>query len=186
MSEKIRKIISELSFILIIHLNINILCQDNIDNILNTAYSQMSQLPAESTLYFSRNIKCSSYNSTVCICLVNESLYKIEGENMQFLLFNISNYSDSYYYELNLYNSKEDSTNCIISHFVNNSTLIFKYYPINIINNSDNGTDFLYHNNSMNPINRGINCYIKDINFLFFCYFLNEKIHFFYYSPKSL
>jgi hypothetical protein len=27
----------------------------------------------------------------------------------------------------------------------------------------------------MNPINRGINCYIEDINFLFICYFLNEK-----------
>ena len=144
MQEKMMQNFSKLIFFIIILLNINILCQDSIDNILNTLYSQMSQLPAESTLYFSRNIKCSSYNSTVCICLVNESLYKIERENMQFLLFNISNYSDSYYYELNLYDSKEDSTNCIISHFVNNSTLIFKYYPINIINNSDEGTDFLY------------------------------------------
>ena len=25
----------------------------------------------------------------------------------------------------------------------------------------------------MNPINKGINCYIEDINFLFICYFLN-------------
>ena len=66
----------------------------------------MSQLPTESTLYFSRNIKCSSYNSTICICLVNESLYKIEGENKHVLLFKISDYSDSYYYELNLYDSK--------------------------------------------------------------------------------
>ena len=171
MQEKMMQNFSKLIFFIIILLNINILCQDSIDNILNTLYSQMSQLPAESTLYFSRNIKCSSYNSTVCICLVNESLYKIEGENKQFLLFNISNYSDSYYYELNLYDSKEDSTNCIISHFVNNSTLILKFYPINIINISENGTDFPYYDNSMNPINRGINCYIKDINFFFYLLF---------------
>ena len=81
MPEKLMQNFSKLIFFIIILLNINILCQDSIDNILNTAYSQMSQLPAESTLYFSRNIKCSSYNSSVCICLVNESLYKIEGEN---------------------------------------------------------------------------------------------------------
>ena len=27
----------------------------------------------------------------------------------------------------------------------------------------------------MNPINRGISCYIKDKNFIFLCYFLDEK-----------
>ena len=144
MSEKIRKIILKFIFFRILLLHTNILCQVKIDDMLNKAYSQMKQLPVESTLYFSRNMKCSSYSSTACLCLVNRSLYKIEGENNYFLLFNLSNYSDSYYYELNLYDSKEDHTNCIISHFVNNSTLIFQYYSINIINNTDiNNTDLI-------------------------------------------
>ena len=175
MSEKIRKIILKFIFFRILLLHTNILCQVKIDDMLNKAYSQMKQLPVESTLYFSRNMKCSSYSSTACLCLVNRSLYKIEGENNYFLLFNISNYADSYYYELNLYDSNDEHTNCIISHFVNNSTLIFKYYSINIINNSFNNSDFPYYNNLMNPFNRGISCYIKNINFTFLCYFLNEE-----------
>ena len=43
------------------------------------------------------------------------------------------------------------------------------------MDNSCNGTDFPYVNESMNPINKGISCYINDKDFLFFCYFINEE-----------
>ena len=135
----------------------------------------MSKLPVWSTLYFSRNLKCSNYSSEAFICLLNNSLYKITGENNVQFLLNISDYSDSFYYELSLYEGENNHVNCIISHFFNKSKLIFKYYLINTLDNSCNGTDFPYVNESMNPINKGISCYIKDKDFLFICYFINEE-----------
>ena len=152
MSSKLIKNISNIFFFISL-LNINIFCQSN--NAENaTIYSQMSKLPVWSIIYFSRKLKCSSYNSKAGIYLYNNGLYKITGENNVQLLANISDYSDSFYYELSLYEGETNHVNCIISHFFNKSKLIFKYYLINTLDNSCNGTDFPYVNESMNPINK--------------------------------
>ena len=79
------------------------ICQENINQIFNRTYLTLLNLPIGSTIYYSRNIKCSSYNTSSSICLVNENLYKIEEENQHELLLNISEYSDYFYYKLNTY-----------------------------------------------------------------------------------
>ena len=57
------------------------ICQENINQIFNRTYLTLLNLPIGSTIYYSRNIKCSSYNTSSSICLVNGNLYKIEEEN---------------------------------------------------------------------------------------------------------
>ena len=104
-----------------------VLCQENIDEMINTACNYISELPVGSTIYFSRNIKCASYNKTSSICLVNGNLYNLVGSELT-LLTNISDYSDSFYYELNLYNeTNEEKMKCVVTHFVEENELIFKY-----------------------------------------------------------
>ena len=107
---------------------LTIISQENIEDIVKKVYSQISELPVGSTIYYSRNIKCSNYNATSSICLINGGLYKTEGENHYTLLQNITGYSDSFYYELNIYNDSNEYINCLITHFFNQSLLIFKYY----------------------------------------------------------
>ena len=152
-----------------------ILCLENFEQILANAYSTLSNLPIGSTIYYSRNTKCTSYSSISSICLINERLYKIDN-NKYIILSNITGYSDSYYYELNLYNDSNIYINCLISHFLNENELIFKYYSINTQNNSVSGEDFYFKNESLNPINKGINCQTKDgeNQFSFTCFYLNK------------
>ena len=154
-----------------------ILCQENLDELFRITYNKMSKLPVGSTIYYTRNMKCVSYNTTSSICLIKGSLYKIVGNNYHILLTNITGYSDSFYYELNLYNESDyNYRHCIITHFLNESKLIFKYYPININNNSiDNNTDFYNYNESLNPLNKGINCHTRDNEYRFTCFFLNKE-----------
>ena len=153
---------------------ITIISQDNIADIVQKVYSQISKLPVGSTIYYSRNIKCSNYNSTSSICLINGSLYKTEGENNYILLHNITGYSDSFYYELNIYNDSMEYINCLITHFYNQSLIIFKYYSINIFNNSFSNNDYTYYNKSVNPLNKGINCQTNDTTFNFNCFYINN------------
>ena len=153
---------------------IYIFCQENIDELFISTYKIMQKLPIGSTIYYSRNIKCTSFNSTSSFCLINNNLY-INTKEIKTLLLNISGYSDTYYYELNIYNeTDENHRGCIITHFLNNVELIFKYYSINIINNTYNNTDFNYYNVSLDPINKGINCHTKDIEFKFICFYINK------------
>ena len=154
-----------------------ILCQENLDELFRITYNKMSQLPVGSTIYYTRNMKCVSYNTTSSICLIKGSLYKIVGDNYHILLTNITGYSDSFYYELNLYNESDyNYRHCIITHFLNESKLIFKYYPININNNSIGNTDFYNYNESLNPLNKGINCHTRDDDFRFTCFYLNKEM----------
>jgi len=155
-----------------------ILCQENLNEIFNTTYYKMSQLPVGSTIYYTRNMKCVSYNMTSSICLINGSLYKIVGNDYHILLTNITGYSDSFYYELNLYNDSDvdNYRHCIITHFLNKNHLIFKFYPININNNSIDNTDFYHYNESLNPLNKGINCHTKDNGYRFTCFYLNKEM----------
>ena len=170
------KIISRIIFFFFI-IFINIFCSEDINNILQDAYSKLSQLPTGSTIYYSKSIKCASYNQTSSICLINENLYKIDNNQEYILLLNISGYKDSFYYELNLYNDNNIHINCLITHFLNKNELIFKYYTINFYDNSISNIDFTYYNESLNPINKGINCHTRDgpNNFRFTCFYLNEN-----------
>ena len=153
------------------------ICQENINQIFNRTYLTLLNLPIGSTIYYSRNIKCSSYNPSSSICLVNGNLYKIEEENQHELLLNISEYSDSFYYELNTYlDDNKDNINIIITHFLNRNELIFKYYQINNVNNNikEKG-DYTYFNETLNPINKGINCQVNYNNELkVVCFYINH------------
>ena len=151
-------------------------CADNFNQIFNDAYSKLSQLPDENTIYYSKDIKCSNANSNNIICLAHENLYKIEENNYQ-LLTNISDYSNKFYYELSLY--KDDNANiikCYVIYFKNQNELIFKYYQIDIDNNQNiYNEDYVYYNTSINPINSGINCHNNDTDNLFNCFYLNKN-----------
>ena len=156
-----------------------ILCQKNIDEILNTNNYKMKELPVGSTIYYTRNIKCASYNINSSICLIEGNLYNSYGSNHHSLITTISNYSNSFYYELNLYNeTNKEKINCMITHFVNENELIFKYYSINTASNSFGFKDYPNYNNSFDPLNRGINCHARDMDYKFTCFYLkkNKKI----------
>ena len=153
------------------------ICQENINQIFNRTYLTLLNLPIGSSIYYSRNFKCTSYNTSSSICLVNENLYKIEEENQHELLLSISEYSDSFYYELNTYlDENKDNINIIITHFINRNELIFKYYQINNVNNNikEKG-DYTYFNETLNPINKGINCQVNYNNELkVVCFYINN------------
>ena len=63
-----------------------LLCIENIDQIFNNAYSKLSEITDENTIYYSRNTKCSNFNSNSGICLIDKHLYKFDGENVHHLL----------------------------------------------------------------------------------------------------
>ena len=137
------------------------------------------QLPIGSTIYYSRNTKCAIYKDDDSkICLENGDLYKLKGETEYLYSYlEFTNYSESNYYELNLYKIKDDSINIhvIITYFLNTNELIFKYYSISINNNNINSqTDFTYYNESLKPINKGINCQTRDGHYQFICFYLNK------------
>ena len=167
------KALSRLCIFLIIQ-NINISYGKNLNEIFNLTYQTLSKLALRHVLYYSRNIKCSNYNNNSSICLVNGSLYKTVGEDYHCLLFNISGYSDSYYYELSTYNDSRNEIKFIITHFINQNELIFQYYELNIIDDSIYNNELHYYNESLHPLNKGINCHIKDDKFRFFCFYLNK------------
>ena len=90
----------------------------------------MKFLPYGSTIYFAKNGKCSQDYSTPLFCLVNQTLYKVEESN-HFFILNISDYNQSYYYELNiLNNSNSKDTTCIISYIKNSSNIMFLHFLI--------------------------------------------------------
>ena len=168
-------IISRFFFFLIFAF-VKVKSQEDISQTLNSIYSQMSQLPIGSTVYFLRNIKCVNYDITSSICLVNDGLYKVSDNEHYKLLIKISEYSESFYYELNLYNeSNINYKHCIITHFVNENQLIFKYYFINNEIDTISNTDFSYYNESLNPINKGINCHTQDMEYNFSCFYINKE-----------
>ena len=76
-------------------------CNEEIFDIFNVIYKKMELLPYGSTIFFSKNGKCTKDYNTPLFCLVNNSLYKIEEYNQSFV-FNISEYNDEIYYEFNI------------------------------------------------------------------------------------
>ena len=133
-------------------------------------------VPVSSTIYYSTTRKCVIYKVNSEICIDGEYLY----ESIKELRNNIEtiNHSGKYYYEINLL--KETDTNyinCIITYFENKNELVFKYYNINIINHDCNKTDYTYYNESLNPLNKGINCQIKDFDSQFICFYMNKSYY---------
>ena len=79
-------------------------------------------LPVGSTIYYSRNIKCAIYYENIEICLNNGTLIvkkRFPNEPNYDLKFN--NYSETNYYELNLYKNNSEDINVIITYFLNTS-----------------------------------------------------------------
>ena len=131
----------------------------------------LEMLPNGSTIYYSRNKKCVIYRSDSKICLENEYLYN-DKEIHQILM--ITNYSEYNYYELNLYEIDNSRINCIITYFLRTNELVFKYYNININGNRIEGQiDYIYYNDSLNPINKGINCQANYPDELI-CFYMNK------------
>ena len=125
-----------------------------------------------STVYYSTNNKCSFYENYKKICLNKDNLYNIDHQITQ-----ISNYLESNYYELNLYKTDNDYNNyihCIITFFSSIDELIFKYYHINIDDNTFEQKDSAYYNTSLKPLNKGINCQTKDRDYQFICFYFNK------------
>ena len=142
------------------------------ETILKFIYSE--EPPVNSNIYYSRNYKCAVYKEDSKICLNDGCLVINPGPHKYELKF--TNYSESNYYELNLYKDDNENINVIITYFLNKNELIFKYYHININNNNDyNQTDFTYYNESLKPINKGINCQTRDGDYQFICFYLNKN-----------
>ena len=126
-----------------------------------------------STIYYSRNKKCVIYSDDSKICLKNEYLYN-DDKNCIHQILIITNYSESNYYELNLYEIDNSHINCIITYFLRKNELVFKYYNINIYDNRVVGQiDYTYYNDSLNPINKGINCQANYPDELI-CFYMNK------------
>ena len=53
--------------------------------------------------------------------------------------------------------------------------MIFKYYHINIDDSKDyDQKDYTYYNTSLKPLNKGINCPAKDLEYKFMCFYFNK------------
>ena len=153
---------------------INILCEVNITEIFSSSFSKLKYLPVESTIYFSRNIKCMSYLSvSTSICLIYNKLY-IKNEGTQYYLISeISGYSDSYYFDLTYIKYTNTLTGCLLFYFTDSNNLVIDTYFVNSYNNGISYHNvFNYYNESMNPINNDINCH--QINEKLKCFYINK------------
>jgi len=124
-----------------------------------------------STVYYSTNNKCSFFLNNQKICLENNKLKKNGVE-----LSTITDYSESNYYELNLYKTNDDIDyiHCIIIYFADKNNLAFKYYHININTNNYDQKNYNYYDTSLKPFNKGINCQAKDWDYKFICFYFNK------------
>jgi len=130
-------------------------------------------LPEGSTIYYSTNNKCVIYGREQKICSENWELYNNYQGN-KIIISEITNYSESNYYELNLCRTDDVHRNCIITYFSDKNELTFKYYNININNNVYAQKEYTYFNTSLNPLNKGINCQTKDWDYRFICFYFNK------------
>ncbi len=118
----------------------------------------MKLLPYGSTIYFAKNGKCSQDYSTPLFCLVNQVLYKVEESN-HFFILNISDYNQSYYYELNiLNNSNSKDTTCIISYIKNSSNIMFLHFLIEGQNYAKLIKEYSLKITYFNENNKNFNC----------------------------
>ena len=172
---------------LIIFVLSNILCQDRLNEIFKIIYDKMKLLPYGSTIYFAKNGKCVQDYSTSLLCLVNQTLYKVEEYNYFFIL-NISDYNQSYYYELNILNNPYlDGINCIISYIKNSSNLIFLQLLIGEKNQVKLIKEYSWREAYLNAINKNINCQ-NHLSYSLYCYYFdkNNEIKRIYFIGTSL
>ena len=132
-------------------------------------------VPVGSTIYYSTTSKCVIYRENSEMCIDGEKLKSINGNNN--IDIETINYSGKNYYEINLYNEANNNyINCIITYFETKNKLVFKYYHININNYNDyNKANYTYYNESLNPLNKGINCQARDMDFKFICFYINKN-----------
>ena len=149
----------------------NILCETNITEIVNKSYSLLKDLSVGRTIYFSRNIKCISYTSTQIFCLVNNSLYRTV-QNQYYLLTDISDYNESYYYDIGVLTG--NYLDCLLYYFTDSNTLKIRVFFINN-DNIDNTFNSIYYNTSMNPLNNYLNCYCINGFWSSKCLYINKE-----------
>ena len=149
----------------------NILCETNITEIVNKSYSLLKDFSVGRTIYFSRNIKCISYTSTQSFCLVNNSLYRTV-QNQYYLLTDISDYNESYYYDIGVLPGS--FLDCLLYNFTDSNTLKIRVFYIKN-DNIDNTFNSIYYNTSMNPLNKYLNCYCIDGYWSSKCLHINKE-----------
>ena len=150
--------------------------EERISDIFNAIFKKMKLLPYGSTIFFAKNGKCTKDSNTPLFCLINNSIYKVE-ENNQSFVFNISEYNDDIYYELNiLNNTNTKSITCILS-YINNSAIYFLYYTVN----EENLITQKKYNSTLNiiPIINNINCQKESfLSQLLTCFYVGENKNF--------
>ena len=149
-------------------------CEERISDIFNTIFKKMKLLPYGSTIFFSKNGKCIKDSNTPLFCLINNSIYKVEENNQNFI-FNISEYNDDIYYELNILNHiNTENITCILSYIYNN-TIYFLYYTVN----EENLITQKNYNSTLNkiPIINNINCQKESFSFqlCLTCFYVDEN-----------
>ena len=136
----------------------------------------LEKVPVRSTIYYSAYRKCVIYKENSKICIDVENLYESIDESRDDI--ETINHSGKNYYEINLFEENETNyINFIITYFKNKNELVFKIYNINNITDDYNKTDYTYYNESLNPLNKGINCQIRDFDFQFVCFYMNKSYY---------
>ena len=136
----------------------------------------LEKVPVRSTIYYSAYRKCVIYKENSKICIDVENLYESIDESRDDI--ETINHSGKNYYEINLFEENETNyINFIITYFENKNELVFKIYNINNITDDYNKTDYTYYNESLNPLNKGINCQIRDFDFQFVCFYMNKSYY---------
>ena len=132
-------------------------------------------VPVRSTIYYSTTSKCVIYRENSEMCIDGEKLKSINGNNNNDI--ETINYSGKNYYEINLYNEANNNyINCIITYFETKNKLVFKYYKIYAYDlNYYNLENYAYYNESLDPLNKGINCQTRDMDFEFICFYMNKN-----------
>ena len=151
-------------------------CKEDISQIINIIYNNMKLLPYGNTVFYSKEIKCTKDDNTPIFCLVNNSLYKPQ-ENKSDLIFNISEYKEDIYYELNILNNTYMDNNviCIITYINHtNSQIKFLYYQINKDNQIISKNESTLDIQQKTPINNYISC-LKELNSQMICFYSDNN-----------
>ena len=151
----------------------NAICQSDLNEILNSVYNKMKLISNGSTIYFSRNGKCTNDDFTPLFCLVDNKLYKVVKNNKEIVL-DIPNYNPEFYYELNIL-GKQASKNvtCIITYINDNNEIKFLSYNINDLIQFSINIEHSLNISKEKPINKYINCQ-KVLNSQLACFYRNK------------
>ena len=167
----------------------NAICISDLNEILSELYNKMKLISHGSTIYFSRNGKCTNDDSTPLFCLVDNKLYKVSEENKE-LILDIPNYNPEFYYELNIFGKKDyKNVTCIITYINDNNEIKFLFYKINNLIEYNLNKEHSLNISRANPINKYINCQ-KEFDSKLVCFYRNkdgfiQKIEFNFHNDYS-